>query len=58
MFVVEGATSVYYNRNLYLTLCFVLASLYRVSAHMLSPLSMCSIFTSLNPDFMILWTRW
>ena len=53
MFVVEGATSVYCNKDVYLPLCFVLASLDMALAHTLSPLGICFIFTSSNLDFNI-----
>jgi len=58
VFVVEGAASVCCSRDLYISLCFVLASLDRASVRVLSPLGMCCNFTSSKPDFMILRTRW
>jgi len=49
VFVVEGAASVCCSKDLYLPLCFVLASLDKVSARVLSPPCMCCILTSSNP---------
>jgi len=58
VFLVEGVASVYCNKDLYLSFCFVLATFDRAFARMLSPFGMCCIFTSSKLKFMMLQIMW